>query len=243
MIFYLLIGVVLLVALYAIARWVAETDPKSVLSAAKWAAFILGGTLLGVALLKGWVGYLFGALFGILPVLWRWRGMIGLMGNIASRVRNARGPSQGQSSGISTRYLRMSLDHDTGAMDGEVLEGRYAGQMLSQLGESQVVDLLTETLEEDPQSAELLETYLDRTYGPNWRDAAEDQSATQQPRAPSSGPMTRSQALDILGLKDGATSDDVREAHRHLMRQHHPDRGGSSILAAQINQAKDVLLG
>lgn len=55
--------------------------------------------------------------------------------------------------------------------------------------------------------------------------------------------MSRTEALSVLGLSEGATKDEIIAAHRHLIRQAHPDKGGSSYLAAKINQAKDVLLG
>jgi curved DNA-binding protein CbpA len=54
--------------------------------------------------------------------------------------------------------------------------------------------------------------------------------------------MSRAEALAVLELKDGATEDQIRTAHRRLMKEFHPDRGGSDYLAAKINQAKDVLL-
>lgn len=56
-------------------------------------------------------------------------------------------------------------------------------------------------------------------------------------------PMDRHRALEILGLEDNATSDDIRQAHRRLMQKLHPDVGGSSFLATQINRARSVLLG
>lgn len=62
-------------------------------------------------------------------------------------------------------------------------------------------------------------------------------------RTASAGPrMSRAEALQVLGLQDGATEADVREAWVRLMRTAHPDQGGSDWLATRINQARDVLL-
>lgn len=57
------------------------------------------------------------------------------------------------------------------------------------------------------------------------------------------GAMTRTEALEILGLRPGATQAEIKEAHHRLMRAAHPDAGGSDWLAARINQARDVLTG
>lgn len=64
-------------------------------------------------------------------------------------------------------------------------------------------------------------------------------AAGRQPR----GAMSREEALAILGLGPGATEEDIRAAHRRLMRAAHPDSGGSDWLASRINQARDRLLG
>ncbi len=61
--------------------------------------------------------------------------------------------------------------------------------------------------------------------------------------APPRGSMSRAEAFEILGLKQGATEAEIRAAHRRLMQSAHPDHGGSDWIAARINQARDVLLG
>lgn len=60
---------------------------------------------------------------------------------------------------------------------------------------------------------------------------------------PRNGPnLTRQEALDVLGLKEGASREDIIQAHRKLIQKIHPDRGGSDWLAAKINAAKSKLL-
>jgi DnaJ-domain-containing protein 1 len=85
----------------------------------------------------------------------------------------------------------------------------------------------------------VLEAFIDRTQGTNWREAA----SAGAPGGSGAGAMTRAEAYRILGLEPGADDTAVREAHRRLMQQMHPDHGGSDYLAAQINQAKELLLG
>jgi hypothetical protein len=57
------------------------------------------------------------------------------------------------------------------------------------------------------------------------------------------GPMSRDEAFAVLGLRPGASEEEIRAAHRRLMRTAHPDTGGSDWLATQINQARDMLIG
>ena len=148
-------------------------------------------------------------------------------------------PSGGQTSTVESRYLRMTLNHDSGDIDGEVLVGQFAGKKLNQLELDALLQLLNEC-QDDDESVALLQAYLDRVHG-DWQQQAGEQ-ARRRTAAPS-GEMSRDEALQVLGLSDGASEAEIVEAHRRLMQKLHPDRGGSSYLAAVINQAKDKLLG
>ena len=151
------------------------------------------------------------------------------------------GPTQkssGQASTVTTDHLEMELDHDSGAMSGRVLKGMFAGRDLDTLKPAELALLWHDCRFVDPQSAQLLEAYLDRIH-PTWRD---DVSRGERAMRDGDGRMTPDEAYDILGLAPGATDEEIRRAHRDLMLKLHPDRGGSTYLAAQVNEAKDVLL-
>jgi hypothetical protein len=149
--------------------------------------------------------------------------------------------SPGQTSRVTTDTLEMELDHDSGRMDGRCLKGRFAGRRLSSLSQGDLVQLLEEIRGSDAQGATLIEAYLDR-FWPHWRDGNEEESRAQ-PRTGRAGRMSREEAYEALGLKPGAGEEEIRAAHRRMMKKVHPDQGGSDYLAARINEAKDVLLG
>lgn len=155
------------------------------------------------------------------------------------RLRNAT-KTPGRRSTVRTAALEMELDHDTGALQGLVLAGRQEGKSLASLGLTELKALYQE-LSGDPESRQLLETYLDSRF-PVWREDAKPDRHDGQRVAPGSGAMTKEEAYKILGLEAGAAAADVRKAHRRLIQRLHPDLGGSSFLAARINEAKDVLL-
>ena len=148
---------------------------------------------------------------------------------------------EGQKSRVRTSALAMELDHDTGEMEGEVLSGRFAGRLLSSLSLDEVMQFRLECEEAGPQTSALMESYLDR-YHPDWREREGVESEAGQKGASGSSEMSREEALEILGLAYGATREEIRKAHKALMKQFHPDHGGSSYLASKINQAKDLLL-
>lgn len=146
----------------------------------------------------------------------------------------------GQASRVSTSLIAMQLDHDTGRMEGEVLAGALRGRKLSSLSLSEAQLLHRDCAAAPDQSRALLEAWIERSH-PEWRASWNSGSAGASP-ATASPKMTRAEALAILGLKDGATPDAVRAAHRRLMKTAHPDLGGSDYLAAKINEAKEYLL-
>lgn len=146
--------------------------------------------------------------------------------------------SAGKSSGVTTDHLEMELDHDSGAMTGRVLKGMFAGRDLESLKPAELALLWQDCRFSDPQSAQILEAYLDRVH-PTWR---EDMARGESEMRGHDGRISVDDAYEILGLARGADEEAIRRAHRELILKLHPDRGGSSYLAAQINEAKDVLL-
>ena len=145
--------------------------------------------------------------------------------------------SPGQSSKVRTPAVEMELDHDSGAMTGRILAGRHQGASLDTLDVSTLLGLLAEY---DADSRALLQAYLDRR-APGWREHAQGDTASGQ-GAVRGGKMTEEEAYQILGVPAGASAEDIGRAHRSLMKKVHPDQGGSTYLAAQINEAKEVLL-
>ena len=144
----------------------------------------------------------------------------------------------GQTSKVRSQFLDMTLDHDSGALSGQIVAGPYAGHDLGEFDLSQLTAMISGF---DAESVALFESYLDRRF-PAWRQDAQGDAAGGQSRAASGGKMTDEEAYQILGLQPGASRDEIGRAHRALMKKLHPDQGGSTYLAARVNQAKDTLL-
>ena len=214
--------------------WFLRANPSSLARALRPIMVLLGGIGVGGLLILG-VRFL----PGLLPELFGLAGIVAT-GLIARwlRQRSSGGfspPGASQRTQVQTTFLEAWIDHATGDVGGRVLRGRFAGRTLDAMSDSDLLELHAEC-SSDGDSARVLESYLDRRLGADWR----------QRQAPPRGPrtdMTRAEALAILGLAEGASEDEIKAAHRRLIMRMHPDAGGSAELAARINRAKDVLLG
>jgi DnaJ-domain-containing protein 1 len=191
----------------------------------------------GAALLVGLGLMATGRFMAAIPLLVVASSLLGWLPQPASWTRRTR-RSAGKRSQVRAAMVEMVLDHDTGEMEGTVLAGPHAGQRLAALGEAELLDLLRIA---DADSRALLEAYLDRRI-PGWREHRDADPAAGRGERRRDGAMTEQEAYEILGLEPGASAEDVRRAHRALMKRLHPDQGGSNWLAARVNQAKDVLL-
>jgi len=215
--------------------WFLRTNPSTLASLLRPILVVLGAIGIGGLLI-------FGLRFlpGLLPELMGLAGVvIAALIARAARHRPSGGfssPGRGQRTEVRTAFLQAWIDHGTGDVGGTVLSGRFAGRTLDQLTDTELLELHAECAS-DPDSLKVLEAYLDRRLGGDWRNAR------RSPPAGSRTDMSRGEALAVLGLADGATADEIRAAHRRLIQRMHPDVGGSADLAARINRAKDVLLG
>lgn len=144
---------------------------------------------------------------------------------------------------VEARFLRMQLDHQSGELDGQVLEGQFTGNHLHQMPLEQLVEFYKECMANDQESAQLLEAYLDRMHSSEWRELLKSDARQDGATVTESGPMNKDEAYRVLGIQPDSSDDEIKQAHRRLIQKLHPDRGGSDYLAAKINQAKDVLLG
>ena len=236
----LIAGIVAVVLIYAALNIVKGADPK-------WLAKVIRGgggvVTLAAALFVGAKGELAVAIpLGIFGAgLLGWSPFGASLGSAWGNYGPGAWKSQGQKSEVRSQFIEMTLDHDTGALAWKVIAGPGAGRVLDDFTLDELIVLARGF---DAESWALLESYLDRRF-PAWRENAHDATAGgrgEEGRAASSGKMTTEEAYQILGLKPGAGRDEIGRAHRGLMKKLHPDQGGSTYLAARVNEAKDTLL-
>jgi hypothetical protein len=221
--------VVLVLVLWALNAY-SKADPKALARALRPAGGIVA---LGLAGFLGFRGHFEVAIpLGITGL-----GLLGWGPFGAAGLFQRTQKTPGQVSRVRSAFLEMELDHDSGAMQGHVLAGSQAGHALENLDLTTLLQLLREV---DDESRALLAAYLDRRE-PRWREHAQADPAAGS-GAPRGGKMTEEEAYQILGVSPGASAEEIGRAHRSLMKKLHPDQGGSTYLAAQINEAKEILL-
>jgi hypothetical protein len=232
---YLLGGFAVLSGFLLLVYLFVNADPARLARGLKVTGIVIAVAAVATLAISGRLAALLMPLAMLMPLLIR----------VRSLLDRYRPPSGGQTSTVATGFLRMTLDHDTGSMEGTILRGRFAGMRLDELGPADLLALLRECRAEDEEGARLLEAYLDRIH-PEWRDELAGEHAgggrSSAGARPTSGDMSVEEAYAILGLSSGADAESIKEAHRRLMVKLHPDHGGSDYLATKINRARDVLL-
>jgi DnaJ domain len=234
----LIAGVVAVFLLYSLLQMFRAANPAVLARGIK----IGGGVVsLAVAAFTGIKGELAVAIplgiFGAGLLGWSpfgasgFRSIGGMFGSHTAR-------SPGQTSQVRSQFLDMTLDHDSGGLTGQIVAGANAGRSLDEFDLPQLAAMMSGF---DAESVALLESYLDRRF-PAWRQDAQGNAAGGRNRAATGGKMTDEEAYQILGLQPGAGRDEIGRAHRALMKKLHPDQGGSTYLAARVNEAKDTLL-
>jgi hypothetical protein len=224
-------GILVLVLLLWALSGFSKADPKILASVLRPAGGILALAVAGFVGLRGHLEIAIPlGLFGLGLLGWGPFASAGLF----QRTRK----SPGQVSRVRSAFVEMELDHDSGAMRGRILAGHHEGQSLDALEVPVIAGFLGDV---DPESRALLMAYLDRRQ-PAWREHAQDDPTAGQGPVRASGKMTEDEAYQILGVKPGSSAEDISRAHRALMMKLHPDQGGSTYLAAQINEAKEILL-
>jgi len=227
----LIFGVVVLILLLWAASVFAKADTRKLVRLLRPAGGI--GTL-ALAVFLGVRGELAVAV----PLGFAGLSMLGWLpfGPAGFGQRTSKTPRQ--VSRVRSAFLEMELDHDTGAMRGRILAGPHEGVALDALGVATLASLLADV---DEESRALLAAYLDRRE-PRWRENTDTDATAGQGSPARSGKMTPEEAYQILGVEPGASAAEIGRAHRTLMKKLHPDQGGSTYLAARVNEAKDILL-
>lgn len=128
-----------------------------------------------------------------------------------------------------------------GELRGSVLAGPMMGRPLEEFSQEMLLELRALCRREDPYGAQLLEAYLDRRFA-GWRAASQDDLNAGREVQRATASMTEEEAYEILGLTKAATREDITRAHRTLIKKLHPDHGGTTALAAKVNEAKSILM-
>jgi hypothetical protein len=234
---YFLAGCAVLVFLLLAGRFLASVEPRKFAAILRRAVGAAALALAGFLIVRGALPLAIPiGVFGFALIRGSGLGFGGPFGSTSK--------TPGQKSHIKTDRLEMELDHDSGHMEGKALAGRFAGRRLSTLSDKEAMKLLEELHQDGMPEAAVMEAYLDWRL-PGWRDQDQDSAERAQSgrRRAHATRMSTKEAYAVLGVGPGTSDEEIRQAHRRLMMKMHPDQGGSTYLAARINEAKEVLLG
>src|ERR1700740_168616 len=156
---YLLGGFAILSGLLMVVYLFFNSDPVRLARGLKVTGIVIAVLAVATLAISGRLAALLMPVAMLMPLLIR----------VRSLLDRFRPPSGGQTSTVSTPFLRMTLDHDTGSMPGTILHGRFRGMRVEELGSADLLALLRECRAEDEEGARLLEAYLDRVH-PDWRE-------------------------------------------------------------------------
>lgn len=236
---WILAGALLLGLFLLMARWYVNAEPRDVLKVLRFIGILFALTVVGIAIASGRLGILWLVALGLLP----WMGRLRALNRQADDLR---GPVKGQQIDRRTNFVVIYLNRETGDMDGRVLQGPQAGKLLSELSIDALITLYEAASLEDAESAAILEAYLDRMHGSQWRQKTEavggaGMSDTGQVLIEQS--MSRADAYEFLGLQPGASKSEIDRAVRQLVETGHPDAVMAEEIRSKANRAKEILIG
>lgn len=238
MIVRLFVAILVLIALsYAFNRFRQQAPAQRKKLGLKFALYLVAGTLL-LLIAMGRLHWITAIFAGIIPFISRLIPLairlLPFLGQLRNQAR-AGGMGWGSTSTLQTPFLKLELDKESGQITGAILSGPFAGKSLAELSHTEAQDLLDYYRAHDRESQNLLFAYLQhRNQGESFQQRGGEQSASREA-------MTSREALEILGLEEGASQEAIVAAHKKLMQRLHPDRGGSNYLAVKVNQAKALL--
>ncbi|MCW8885717.1 MAG: molecular chaperone DnaJ [Motiliproteus sp.] len=199
--------------------------------------------------MTGRLHWLLGLLAGLLPFMRRLlplllpllRFLLPTLAQARQQKQNSQ-RSSGQQSEVNTDYLQMTLDHDSGTMEGVIIKGPLNGHKLHQLSMRELASFYQLCEANDAEAVRLLDSYIQRHCAEHWQRYHQGNTGQSTGSNSSNGELSLDEAWEVLGLKPGASRDAIIQAHKRMMVRLHPDKGGSNYLASKINQAKDLLL-
>lgn len=242
---HILIGFLAALLVFSLIRYGINSSPEQRRKLVYIIAIGLSATILLLLLLTGRIHFLAAVVAAAIPFAKKLPLLLKYIPLFRYLKQQLGGSKQSQTvSTVETSLLRMTMEHLSGEINGEVLVGEFKGAQLTALSAHQLFQLYQLAVNQYADSVPVFDAFLQRHIGVDWRkSAAEFGYQFDDLKTPThSAEMDVTQALQILGLSEGATKKEVLDAHRKLMQKLHPDRGGSNYLAAQVNRAKDLLL-